>query len=231
MSIMATLKKPTPERGTSRGPQPAKKRAAAVSHPGRTARVLGPLRTRGTSVCSVVMRAGGTWLLHPRPNRGRWRASPVCTRGGGVPHPPGGEEAATGRADVCGAGTGALPDRVSLLGGDTTRPGCGREGGGGGGATCLVGMTGTGGRGTRRDGPQRPHTPAPGGCLPRGAFARQATPGLWQGPCEAERSRIMTLESGGRCKAPAPFGRGKDCKVLPILTVLFSDCSQYGSAV
>ena len=55
--------------------------------------------------------------------------------------------------------------------------------------------------------------------LPPGIVELQATPGLWQGPCEAERSQTIALESGVRRKTPAPFGRGKDCKVLPILTV------------
>jgi hypothetical protein len=33
-----------------------------------------------------------------------------------------------------------------------------------------------------------------------------------------DQSRSAQLESGVRRKAPAPFGRGKDGKVLPILT-------------
>ncbi len=77
-------------------------------------------------------------------------------------------------------------------------PGCGRAGGGGGGAKGLVGRTGTRCRSARRGGPKRPHTPAPEGCLHRVAVERQAPPGRWQGPCEAERSQTIALESGVR---------------------------------
>jgi hypothetical protein len=48
-----------------------------------------------------------------------------------------------------------------------------------------------------------------GGLLTRGSLARQATSWLGQGACEGQRSQITMLESGGRRKAPAPFGAGE----------------------
>jgi hypothetical protein len=39
-----------------------------------------------------------------------------------------------------------------------------------------------------------------------------------------DQSHSAHLESGVRRKAPEPFGRGKDCKVLSILILLVMDC-------
>ena len=194
--------------GTSWGPKPVQKRAAPARQTRRTARVLCPRRTRETAVGSVVTRAGCTWLTPPRPKTGGCGACRVRTAARGVPKAPGVEEAATGHSRLWSWHWGT-PTPRALPWEDMNMPMCGREDGGGGGATGLVVMPGTGCRSARRGVPHRLSTPAPGGGFHRVASERQAPAWREQGPGTSERSQTIRLDSGVRRKAPAPFGRGE----------------------
>ena len=155
--------------GKHRGLKPGKKRTASASHARWTVRVLCPLRTPATSVCSVVTRAGCKWRSHPSPTRGGGRAGHVRTLTSGVPWGTRRRGGRDGSLGCLGDGTWGTPPPRDLPGEDTQMPGCGRVGGGGRGATRQRVRRWPWCRPTRGGGPKRLSQAAQGVGGPRGA--------------------------------------------------------------